>query len=170
MAKNRRISDIDIDEDMAYQEREWKIQRVGWAVIWLLILAALLGGFGKGVLANARLGDPSGALTANYARIERYRSPTTIEVIVGPGQATAGNFALTLNRAFVDRISIDRIDPEPASVKSEVDRLRYEFEVTADGQPAHVFINYEYADFGLSEAHLALEGGPALTLKQLVYP
>jgi hypothetical protein len=170
MAKNKRISGIDIDEDIVYQEREWKAQRVGWVIIWLLLLAALLGVFGKGVLSDAQAADPTQVLSVKYARFERYRSPTTIELVIGPTLTGAGKFAIALNREFVDRVSIDRIDPEPESVKSDSNRLLYEFEVTADNQPAHVYINYEYAQFGASEVQINLENGPALVLHQFVYP
>ncbi len=34
MAKNKRVSGIDIDEDVVFQVREWRVQHVGWVVIW----------------------------------------------------------------------------------------------------------------------------------------
>ena len=147
MAKNKRISGIDIDEDFKFQQREWLFQKVGWVVIWLLLVAALLGVFGKGPLSEAQVNDPTGVLTVNYTRLERYRSPTTMEVIVGPDQASGGKFAITLDRQFVDRIDIERIDPEPDSVKSEMSRIAYEFELEDPAQPAHVLIDYEFERF-----------------------
>jgi hypothetical protein len=170
MAKNKRISGIDIDEDFKYQKREWRIEQVGWVLIWLLLIAAMLGVFGKGPLSDARIGDPTGAITVNYTRLERYRSPATIEVIVGPNQGQGGKFVLTLDRRFVDRIDIQRIDPEPDSVRSDSGRIAYEFELEDPAQPAHVFIDYEFEHFGLSQARLSLENGPELNLRQFVYP
>ncbi len=155
---------------MGYQEREWRLQPIGWALIWLLILAALLGGFGKGVLANAEASDPTGALTAKYARLERYRSPTTIEAIIGPEHAKAGKITLALDRDFVYAVDLTNIEPEPDAVKSDKDRILYEFEVTGEAQSAHIFINYEYGTIGPVRAHLGLDGGPALELKTFVYP
>ena len=170
MAKNKRISEIDIDQDMVYQEREWRIQRAGWLLMWLVILAALLGVFGKGVLANAVASDPGGALTVKYSRFERNRSPSALEVTIGPVQTTGGKFAIALDRDFVNRIEIQRMDPEPASVKGDREHVVYEFEVTEAGQPAEVVIDYEHAQFGLPHTRLALENGPEVLLRQVVYP
>jgi hypothetical protein len=50
-----RSSQLQIDEDLAFQRREWKIQRVGWGAMALVIIAALLGVFGTGPLSNATL-------------------------------------------------------------------------------------------------------------------
>lgn len=170
MAKNKRISGIDIDQDLVYQQKEWRVQRIGWVIMGVIILSALLGIFGKGPLANARLGDPTGALTANYTRFERYRSPATIEVIVGPNVAKEGRIGISFNREFIDRIDIARIDPEPAAVKSDMNRIVYEFELMDGSQPAHIFIDYEHERFGTTEAHMTLTDGPEITLRQLIYP
>ena len=43
MSELKRISGIDIDQDMEYQRREWRIHRIGWGVFALIILATLLG-------------------------------------------------------------------------------------------------------------------------------
>lgn len=170
MAKNKRVSDIDIDEDIGYQEREWQLQPIGWALIWLSIIAALLGVFGKGVLANAEASDPTGALTVTYARLERYRSPTTIEAIIGPEQAKEGKLTLALDREFVSGVELTGIEPEPDAVKSDSDRMLYEFAVADPSQPAHVFINYEYETIGPVGARLGLEGGPQVELNTFVFP
>ncbi|MGE5602105.1 MAG: hypothetical protein ACM30E_03585 [Nitrososphaerales archaeon] len=170
MAKNKRVSNIDIDQDLEFQDREWRVQHIGWVVIWVLLGAALLGAFGKGPLAYAQASDPGQALTANYTRLERYRAPTTIEVIVGPGQLQGGKVTLTFDRQFVDRIDIARVDPEPSAVKSDANRIAYEFEVEDASAPVHIFIDYEFEHFGMSQAQLGLEGGPEIVLRQFVYP
>lgn len=53
----RRIGDLEISQDLEFQKRSWTIQRVGWVVIALLILAGLLGVFGKGIAADATAGE-----------------------------------------------------------------------------------------------------------------
>ncbi len=35
-----RVGDLQINQDLDYQRREWTIQRVGWVVIGLIVCAA----------------------------------------------------------------------------------------------------------------------------------
>jgi hypothetical protein len=38
-----RIGDLEIRQDLSFERRDWMMQRLGWAVIGLLILAGLTG-------------------------------------------------------------------------------------------------------------------------------
>ena len=76
-ADSHRHGDLEIDEDLPFQRREWFAERVAWAVMALLIAAALLGLFGTGpdrrrrgrtalarvraLRPRARAGAPAGA-------------------------------------------------------------------------------------------------------------
>ncbi len=39
----KRVGDLEIDQDLAFERRQWSVQRVGWGVGALIIVAALLG-------------------------------------------------------------------------------------------------------------------------------
>jgi hypothetical protein len=47
-AEVQRHGDLEIQEDLPFQRREWLVERVAWGVMALLIVAALLGLFGTG--------------------------------------------------------------------------------------------------------------------------
>lgn len=72
----KRIGDLDIAQDLEHQRREWVIERIGWAIMALILLAALAGLLGSGPLSNARIDHPGSHLSAEYNRFERYQSPT----------------------------------------------------------------------------------------------
>jgi hypothetical protein len=57
-------SQFQIDEDLNFQRREWKIQRAGWVTMALVIIAALLGVFGAGPLSSATIETEGVALGA----------------------------------------------------------------------------------------------------------
>lgn len=40
--------DLKVSEDMAFQHRTWVVQRVAWAALALLLIAAMLGLFSVG--------------------------------------------------------------------------------------------------------------------------
>ena len=66
MSKPARIGDLDIAQDIRSLNRAWKVQRAGWIVIALLLLAALAGLFGSGPVGDAR--EEAAALRVDYVR------------------------------------------------------------------------------------------------------
>ncbi|HEU4345558.1 MAG TPA: hypothetical protein VFU31_28750, partial [Candidatus Binatia bacterium] len=48
---------LEIEEDLRFQERAWVVQRVGWGVMLLVIVATAAGMFGEGALSSATVGD-----------------------------------------------------------------------------------------------------------------
>jgi hypothetical protein len=146
MSELKRISGIDIDQDIKYQWREWHIHRIGWAVFALILLAALAGLFGQGPLSHASTGEPGSALVLGYQRFDRYKAPTSLDVTVGAGVAQEGNVRLALNHDFLDRVAIQRIIPEPESVETGPDAITYVFAVAASGQPARISLYYVYVN------------------------
>ena len=43
-AETDRVGDLEIHQDLPFQRRSWTVQRVGWAIMALVVLAGLLGG------------------------------------------------------------------------------------------------------------------------------
>jgi len=56
MSKAERAGDLEIDEDLSFQRREWRVQRGGWVVMAVLILLALLGLTGRGPIRQPTAG------------------------------------------------------------------------------------------------------------------
>ncbi|HET8720461.1 MAG TPA: hypothetical protein VFM24_00430, partial [Nitrospira sp.] len=44
---------IQFDQDLRFQERIWRIERVGWLAMAAILFAAVLGLFGRGLLSQA---------------------------------------------------------------------------------------------------------------------
>ena len=68
MSEHHRVGDLEISQDLTFQRRSWIVQRVGWVMLALLILAALGGLFGPGPLSRARAGPHDGPLWVEYQR------------------------------------------------------------------------------------------------------
>ena len=47
-----RVGDLQIHQDLCQERREWKIQRVGWLLMALMLVAALAGLLGPGPLSS----------------------------------------------------------------------------------------------------------------------
>jgi hypothetical protein len=43
VAELKRVSDLEVNEELEFQRRDWMAQRVGWTVMALVVVVALLG-------------------------------------------------------------------------------------------------------------------------------
>lgn len=109
-------------------------------------------------------------MRVEYDRFERLQSPNEMRIELPAEAVRAGTVRLRLNRAFMERVNLERIEPEPESVAVDGDGFVYELLVGASGRPAPVVARYEYRTFGRSPVRVAVEGGPAVAFEQWVYP
>ena len=75
MGRKSQPQDIDLDQDIDFQQRSWKVQRVGWGLMVLFVLAGLSGLLGTGPLSNVTDGDEGGPLWLEYQRFGRLQAP-----------------------------------------------------------------------------------------------
>jgi hypothetical protein len=158
-----------IDEDMPFQRREWAIQRVGWVVILFVLIAGLLGALGgNGWLSHGEA--KAGSLALEYERFTRQRRPTSLQVRVDPSSMVAGQVPLWLDQAFLDRIDVERIEPEPVETRAGAGRVVYQVGLADAERPGQVTIAYQPADLGVTQIRLGIVGGDTLAIDQVVYP
>jgi hypothetical protein len=74
MSDVKRVGDLEIGQDLAHQRLEWKIERVGWILMALLGLPALVGLLGPGPLSSTSAGEKGSPLSVENNRFERYQS------------------------------------------------------------------------------------------------
>lgn len=163
------VGDLEINEDLEFEHRSWQVQRVAWAILGLVVLAALLGLLGGGgPLSVARAGQGS-PLEITYARFARHNNPVEMAVRLRPGAAPGDEARLWISSAYLDAVKIERIEPEPAQVVLGADRVTYVFRQGA-GEGGRVVLHIMPQHVGRHEARVGLEGGPEHTLSQIVYP
>lgn len=66
--------------DLAFQRGDWRRERIGWALMTLLVVAAVLGLFGQGLVYEFDL-DPEA--TSGTARLRFTVRPDTVGVASG---------------------------------------------------------------------------------------
>ena len=169
MAEGKRVGDLEVNQDLKHQRLEWKVERAGWIVMALFILAALAGLLGRGPLSDSVAGERGSRLWAEYQRFARYQAPAIIRVHLTPGDSPEGKVRLRLNRDFIERIELRLVDPEPEIVAADAGGMVYTF-LLAAGQPTTVTYHLEANAFGSLPVSLAVEGGDALSFRQFIYP
>jgi hypothetical protein len=152
-----------VREHMRFQRRLWVVERAGWLVLALIMLLALLGLFGTGVLSNATVS--AGSLTVEYDRFER--ATRVSQFIFQFAPSPNGERRLRLNRVFQDNYEIASIQPPPA--KSSADGLDLTFSAPA-GSPARIVIWAHAQGFGSTQIEARADDEPPLTFWVMVYP
>lgn len=170
MPMPKRVGDLEINQDLPHERLEWRIERVGWAAMALILSAALAGLLGPGPLSSAMAGERGSALWVEYNRFERYQAPAMLRVHLGPGAARDGRARLWLSREYVENIELHHIDPEPESVEAGPDLFVYTFNLTDPTRPAAVTFHLEANKFWRAPVGVGLDGGPRLNFSQFFYP
>ena len=155
---------IEIDEDIAFQRREWFWQRIGIAVLSLLVIGALLGLTGAGgPLSHGEAGDPDGAVHVEYERFVRRGARATLTVHLRSGAAGAIQFWIAA--PYFDHVQINTVVPQPDVVSFEQGRHVYTIRTGSAG--ATVTIHPEHRTIGRVEGEIGLVGGPSVRFRQV---
>lgn len=160
---------LDVGEDLSFQRRAWRFQRVGWVVLAVILVVALLGGLGDGPLSDATRATGDGVLQVQYQRIERHRSPASVVVRV---RTAAGDdtVRLWMDASFAHAQQFNTIHPEPESVATGGDRLVYEFAVAPGDTDVTVSFESQCEAIGPLRGEVGLVDGPSLSFRQFVMP
>jgi hypothetical protein len=165
-----KLKQLELDEDLPFQKREWGIQRVGWVMWALVVAAALIGLFGTGPLSSAQTTTADNALTVHYDRFLQCKNPTTLELLVRTAGGNSGPVRINVSQPLLDALRIVRIEPEPERRELAEDGIIYSFARTGETAINKIRFHVEYERFGRQRGSIALEGHEPVTLAQLVYP
>jgi hypothetical protein len=154
-------------DDLGHERAIWKFQHWAWTFFALILIAALAGFFGDGVVSHAKASKPG--LSLEYQRFGRYQAPSTLKLALNAG---GGNTlpAVWLSQDFVDQIEIQKIYPQPERVKVAGDRLIYIFNVARTNEPVAIAFHFKPDGYGKTRARLGLVDGSELTFSQFIYP
>ncbi len=162
---------VDIGEDLEFQQRSWKVQRIGWIVMLLIVIAALLGLFGRGPLSSAHVGESGAALSADYERFVRLEAPQQLTLYVGAEAVRPDSTAqIWLDREWLAGTEVKAISPEPAATVAGAERNTYTFRVDPSSLPARLTFELQSHSLGPITGRLGVSSGPSYTFSQFSYP
>lgn len=161
----RRVGDLELGQDLDFQRRSWRVQRVAWVLMLLIVIAALLGLFGgDGVLNQATLGAVDSGLRVQYHHFDRVLDPTHLRVELG------GSGHLWITNALLERVTIDEIIPEPEQMIAGEERTTFVFELAAGDPAGMVIISYKPQRIGQLSGQIGVDGGVSYDLQQFIFP
>ena len=160
--------DLELETDESFQRNEWRIQRAGWIVWSLVIIAGLIGLLGSGPMSHKETTAADHSLKINYDRYLHYHHPTQLTLSVG--EIADDELQIKIDRALLDRLQVERIEPEPLQAEITDDGVIYTFMQKASSQNVKVIFHVDYERFGDSQGTVEVVGHEPVTLKQFVYP
>lgn len=165
----REVGDLILEQDLKFERREWKAERIAWIVMALIIVAALLGLFGAGPLSLTTAENDEGTLKVQYERFGRRGAPATITFDLVPTPADEDTATLAVDRGYLEGFRIDQIAPQPQDVTAEGDRLIYTFAVEPTAETMTVTFDVTMGALG-PHSGAAATGGSNVTLSHFFYP
>ncbi len=160
--------EIAVGEDLEFQRRWWRFERIVWVFFTLIIGLDLAGGFGRGPLANARIRGGRGDWEVSYERIERSGTPSLMTVRLGAAALRQGRAELFLGDSAIEALGLRRVIPAPEKTLVGRGGLTYEF--PSSGAPAVVRFEFEPVSAGLHTLDIGIPGVDSVSLSVAVVP
>lgn len=162
-----RVGDIEVDQHLRFQRREWVAQRVAWFAGLLLLVAAVLGLLGPGLLTHAS--SRAGPLEVEYDRVVRRGGEADLGVLID-GRAVAGSTVRVLvDGGYLDDVTVNSITPEPDQATSTDEGVEYSFSVVPGRDFAVTFSLVPDALWS-SGGELRLPDGTSVQFSQFFLP
>ncbi len=166
-----RYGDLQIEQDPTFQQREWRVQRIGWWLLAGFVVAAALGLFGGGPLSRAQAGERGAPLWIEYERFTKVGAPTRL-LVHAQAAPHDGSWGLDLRvaRPYFDAMEITRMVPQPASVEVGAELVRLWFAApSARAEPLTVILDVQPRTIGWHRAVWAGAQGARVSFVQLAY-
>lgn len=160
--------DLEIRQHKQTQQREWRLERVGWTLIALFVLAGLLGLLGPGPLSWATTRSDGGLVEVEYQRFTHWIADDTVDIHVGSDAVQGDTFEVTLTGDWVEAADLNGITPEPSEQMSTPQGLVLQIPVQ-DPADAHVGLSFRATSFGRLHATVTV-GSESAQFSQLVWP
>lgn len=154
---------------MPFQRRTWTVERVGWGLMALLLVAAALGLFGAGPLSTTLVQVPHAAAQIEYDRFQRKTAPAIVKIVVAERATESGELVVAVDDEFMRAYDIRSIRPEPAQSVALAHGIRFRLE-TDPQTPATIYFHLQTARLGYFRPRLTIADGPAVELPILIYP
>jgi hypothetical protein len=160
---SRKPRSLEIDEDLRFQQKEWFFQRIGVALLFLFVLAALLGFTGMGgPMSHGEVGEPGGPVHVEYERFVRRNAQATIKVHF---HGAPGDVRFWISSPYFEHVRVDSIVPAPQPVSVETGRHVYM--IRAASPDVTITLELEHLTAGRRDVEIGIVGGASVRFSQL---
>lgn len=162
-----RSRQFPVREDMAYQLKVWRFERLGWYVLVLLVILTLLGLFSRGPLSTRNVHSADGRLGVEYEMFHRNGS-TNPMVIHLMGQPNAV-LEVELVGQWLEGFEVQTLQPQPVRSASAERGLKLWVQADAKGE-ASLYLSLLGDGLGLYHSRIDTPDGATVRFNQFIFP
>ena len=159
---------FEIDQDLNFQEREWRWERISWIVIASIMIAGLMGLFGHHPFARVRSQTPNGQVVIDYERFGRYDSSGQIFIKSAPAHGQDNMVHVWLDAEYLDAINVVSVSPWP--LRGEAREGQRAFVFRTDGTPFSATLSIQFRTMGLVRGRVGVSEQEPVSLTHMVWP
>lgn len=165
-----RVGDLEINESLEFQEREWNVERFGWAGFALVILLATAGLFGHGPISWTSASTDDGSLEVAFERFGRKGGSQDLVISALASAAEGGQWEIDMSLGYSETMDIDSITPEPESVEAVEGAVRYTFVQPEPGVDLEATFSITPDGMWSTAGEIGLAEGPSVRIRQFLFP
>ena len=159
---------IAVGEDLEFQRRWWRFEKVVWTVFVLLLIADLSGILGRGPLANAKLQTQDGSLRVKYERVLRENTSSIMTVLPQASVIRDGKVQLFVSDSVLKQFGAQRIIPQPEISAVGNGGVTYTF--AASGDPMTIQFELKPSFIGSHVFQVGVPGRGYVQASSIVLP
>ncbi|MEX2142725.1 MAG: hypothetical protein WD894_25950 [Pirellulales bacterium] len=152
-----------------FQRKQFLAERIGWALMALFLVWALLGGFGEGWVSRQQAWSEDRTLGLEYDRYGRRGAPMELRLQLRPDKSR-DELILHLNREFIDGVELERITPDCRSMVVDDDGSVATFSADPNANDYSITIEYKPRHVGSLHVALRASGQTEMAFDQFIYP
>lgn len=165
-----RVGDLEIEQDLRFEKKDWAAQLIGRVVIGLLIVGALLGFFGAGPLSLTEVHDETGNLAVVYEHFGRRGATTDLTATIAPESFSNGQAKLWVSSDYLAKLQLDKVTPTPDQVSALDEGFTYTFLASEPDEELTVTFNFTIASMGPESGEIAVDPQQPIELNHFFTP
>lgn len=165
---------LEVRQHERFQQREWRFERVGWALVGLFVVAGLLGFLGKGPFSWATARSESGWVAVEYQRINHHEADDAITLQFAPEAVQNDTITVEFTGSWISGVDRQGISPQPSDELLTPGGVALEFPVDRAGTPEtgralNVTITFRAQEYGALSGEVSVAAERA-SFSQFVLP
>ena len=169
MTENEQQSrEFPVREDMKWQQNEWRLQKAGYALLFLFVIAGACGFFSKGFISNQQASAADGRLTVEYEHFGRRQS--NMDMTLRLRQLSGDRYKVVISGEAMDNFQVQTLQPQPDEAWSSENKLVLIWHRRPQQESAAVWIAFQPQGFGHFPIKVALDDRSQVQFSQFIYP
>ena len=159
---------VAVGEDLEFQRRWWKFEKIVWSFFVLVLIADLSGILGRGPLAKAERKANDGTLDVKYERVQREGTASIMTLLPTASAIHDGKVEIFVSDSILKQFGAQRVIPQPLTSTVGDGGVTYTFAATT--LPITVQLELKPSFIGAHPFKIAVPGGQPVQAKAVVLP